>query len=484
MPLEIPITPRIDDEPDPEFTRQVAQLDRRLDNPFGEPVPIAQTGVLEQIGAALWELAGLQVSELLDAIETARDEQTPVRLMVTGEAHQHLPWELLYHQHPELGFVARHPWCLVARRQRGDGRRTPQATARPLRLLLCIASPEDLDPERSRLDFEREEELLFTALDEPWSQGDLDIDMAEDGRFSTLYERLQRHRYHAVILSMHGAPARNRHHTEEWGLLFEDERTGRGACMAGSDLAAQFERLPRGHRPGLLVLSACRSARAEESAASLSSVAMKLHERGFERVLGMRLAILDGAAATFSAEIFRHLALGEAVGRAVTLARDSVATGAWVSAGEQKRQDAAAGDPFAQWSLPVLFDRTAGGPLLDLDRPGEVIERPPPPSVLIGDGTVYLPSRAAFIGRRTEIRQHLRAFVAGDRRGLLFTGPGGVGKTALAGLFARVLVERQPATRLLGFRAPFDLEVLEEPLRQEAFDGTEEALVRGLQSRR
>ena len=46
-----------------------------------------------------------------------------------------------------------------------------------------------------------------------------------------------------------------------------------------------------------------------------------LHTVGIERVLGMRLSVLDGAASAFNAELFRRLALGEDVGRAVTLAR-------------------------------------------------------------------------------------------------------------------------------------------------------------------
>jgi hypothetical protein len=166
----------------------------------------------------------------------------------------------------------------------------------PLRLLLFIASPEDLDPERSRLDFEREEELLYTAMNRPLARGEVEIDVAEDGVLATLLAHLEEQRYHAAILSMHGTPARDSQGTEVWGVLFEDVRTGRSAPVAGSDLAAQLDRLPRCHRPGLVVLAACRSARAVESAKSLSSVATMLHTVGVERVLGMRLSVLDGAA--------------------------------------------------------------------------------------------------------------------------------------------------------------------------------------------
>ncbi|KAF5417184.1 MAG: Photosystem I assembly protein Ycf3 [Candidatus Methanogaster sp.] len=120
------------------------------------------------------------------------------------------------------------------------------------------------------------------------------------------------------------------------------------------------------------------------------------------------------------------------------------------------------------------MDRTVDGPIVDREMPGEVIKRHPLSSVLIGDGTIQVPQRSSFIGRRTEARRYLRPFLEGRTRCLMLTGPGGVGKTTLAGLFARQLIERQPETRLLGFRAPFDLGTIYEALRREAFDGTEE----------
>jgi tetratricopeptide (TPR) repeat protein len=344
----------------------------------------------------------------------------------------------------------------------------------PFRILLFISSPEDLDPEKSRLDFEEEEALLFTALDDPWTKGEIDIDVAEDGYFKTLLDRLEKNRYNAVIMSMHGVLARNSRGEDEWGLLFEDEGTERRIPLAGSDIVAGLDRLPRGHRPGLVVLSACRSASAKETAKAIPSVTRRLHESGFERVLGMRLSIIDQAASAFSAELFRRLAQGEVLGRAVNLARGRVAEGEWIGAGKNPDRAGAIGDPYGQWSLPVLMDRTVDGPIADREMPGEVIKRLPLPSVLIGDGTIQVPSRSSFIGRRTETRLYLRPFLEGRTRCLMLIGPGGVGKTTLAGLFARNLMGRQPETRLLGFRAPFDLGTIYEALRREAFDGTEE----------
>lgn len=177
--MEISLTPQVTPEQAALLNRQVAELDRLLDNPYGRPQPIGQSGALEDVGRMLWDASGLEPEHLLDATRTARDTETPLRLVITDKAYYPWPWELLYHDHPQLGFVGRHPWCVVARRIRGDGRRTPRILPRPFRLLLFIASPEDLEAERSRLDFEREEELLYTALDGPWSRGEMDI--VDDG---------------------------------------------------------------------------------------------------------------------------------------------------------------------------------------------------------------------------------------------------------------------------------------------------------------
>ncbi|MCP4347809.1 MAG: tetratricopeptide repeat protein, partial [Desulfobacterales bacterium] len=463
MPQNIIISPDIESDCAALLIGHADQLNKILDNPDPSPKPIAQ-GILENIGTLLWEASGLDEKNLLKAIDKARDDEEPVRLIITGEEFYHLPWELLWHGNPELGFLARHSWCVVTRRTRGDGDKKPTAAASPLRILLFISSPENLDPERFRLDFEKEEELLFTAIDAPMSRGDIDVDVAEDGCFSTLVSRLESNRYHAVILSMHGTP---KNKTEnEWALLFEDEKTGKGVRVAGDVLADMFDQLPKGRRPGFVVLAACRSAKPEETADSITDISKKLHEKGVERVLGMRLSVMDRAASAFNAELFRRVALGQYVSRAVNLARDSVAKGRWRESGDD------AGDLYGQWSLPVLLDRTADGPLIDTELEGTPIERPPIPTII--GGSIPIPSREMFIGRRAETRAYLRSFLDAKTRCLMFTGIGGVGKTTLAGRFVLYLMERQPGIRVMGFTAPFDFDRIYEPIRQAAFDGEEE----------
>jgi hypothetical protein len=197
MAHDLILTPHLDDQRAAQLTPLVEYLDWQLDHPTGTPQPVAHLGLLAQLGTFLWEATRLEFDAVRTALDVARESERPLRFVVQGEHWQHLPWELLYHVHPDLGFVARHPWCVVSRRLRGTGERQPRLMPRPLRLLLFIASPEDLDPERSRLDFEREEELLFTAMDRPLARGEVDPETRLLGFrapfvLDTLYEPLRR----------------------------------------------------------------------------------------------------------------------------------------------------------------------------------------------------------------------------------------------------------------------------------------------------
>lgn len=110
---------------------------------------------------------------------------------------------------------------------------------------------------------------------------------------------------------MHGTEAKAADGSDEWGLLFEHPDTARGHSVAGSVLAERLRALPAGHRPGLMVLAACRSARAGEATrAAIPSVAEALHVNGVERVLGMRASVSDRAASVFDAALFRRLVQG------------------------------------------------------------------------------------------------------------------------------------------------------------------------------
>jgi hypothetical protein len=98
------------------LARDARQLDRLLDSIQGQPTPLAPTGILQQIGGALWALSGLDAAEVAAALKRAKRTGSTLRVVLTGPRHQMLPWELLYHGSAEIGFLGRHPRCALVRR--------------------------------------------------------------------------------------------------------------------------------------------------------------------------------------------------------------------------------------------------------------------------------------------------------------------------------------------------------------------------------
>jgi len=241
MSSTIRIAPQVAEDQLLLLSKLSSQLDKVLEVRSEGPASVAERGALEQVGGLLWQASGLDADTLADALDEARGQEQPLRLEVCGGDYQHLPWEMLFHGDERLGFLSRHPWCVLSRRPQGHKPRVAKVRARPLRVLLFVASPEDLDPAKGRLDYEREEELLFGALDGSLRCGEVALDVAEDGLLSTLVTRLSQAKYHAVLLSLHGCEARNQKDETEWGLLFEDEQSGRSRPVAGSALSSELD---------------------------------------------------------------------------------------------------------------------------------------------------------------------------------------------------------------------------------------------------
>ena len=102
MPHDLVLTPHLDGQRAAQLTRLAKDLDRQLDHPTGMPQPVTQSGLLEGLGSLLWEAIRLEADAVRMALETAGEDERPLRLVVQGEQGQHLPWELPYHAHPAL----------------------------------------------------------------------------------------------------------------------------------------------------------------------------------------------------------------------------------------------------------------------------------------------------------------------------------------------------------------------------------------------
>ena len=86
---------------------------------------------------------------------------------------------------------------------------------------------------------------------------------------------------------------------------------------------------------------------------------------------------------------------------------------------------------LGQWCLPMLLSASPQAPLIDWDFAPQAVQ-----ARLFNQrlDTVSLPAR--FVGRRVELRRYKSDLLEGKLQKLLITGPGGQGKTALAGKLA------------------------------------------------
>ena len=305
-------------------------------------------------------------------------------------------------------------------------------------MLLFTSLPDDLDAERARLDVEEEQAQVLEALT-PWlAQGLVTLTMPDDGRFATLQRLLREVQPHLLFLSGHGKFVQPPVREEEAcaTFLFEDAH-GHGDLVPAAEIARAFV----GSQVGCVVLSACESGMTSSHELS-SGLSWQLNHAGIPYVIGMRESVLDVAGIQFAHHFCDAVARQEPVAVALQTARQAINT---PLAGALKRfydTAALAELSLGQWSLPMLIAPEIHRPLINWDF------TPQPPTQQLRyqmlnqtlNTTVSLPPR--FLGRRSELRT-LNSRLHGDRghtqRGhqLLITGPGGQGKTALAGKLAQ-----------------------------------------------
>jgi len=420
---------------------------------------------LQQIGQALWHTLSCD-SALAKAKQQAGLQILPVIVEISTPEVFVLPWECLYH--PEDGFLGKHPHYTLSRRWLGHdavprvqqaevgsvtekvsvfrqlwslwfGRshaerqpaagETEQGTTAgdsrlpkgPLRVLLFTSLPDDLEPEMRRLDIETEQAHVLEALDPFIHQGLVQIETPDDGRFSGLQQLLREQPFHLVFLSGHG-----QFQPDQASFLFEGE-DGRGHSVAAPEIADAFVGTP----VQCVVLSACQSGKtsSEDLTAGLTT---RLVAAGVPHVVGMRESVLDTAATVFTRAFGKTLAQPQCLEVATQRGRDAI----WQSLSSQ--------DQFAelsagQWSLPMLVSHQPLQALIDWNFTPEPKTSP---LLLVDSLAAHITVPAQFIGRRNELRSLWQKLCNGQVRQLLITGPGGQGKTALAGRLARKLEQQ------------------------------------------
>ncbi|MFY1587848.1 CHAT domain-containing protein [Micromonospora sp. WMMD734] len=333
---------------------------------------------------------------------------------------RHLPWELLAREGGFLTVAGRAP-LLPVRTVGTHAALTGQVAPgnRPLRVLFMAASPEGVEPV---LNFEGEEAAILAAT----RRTGTDLVVEESGTLEGL--RFLSRDYgpgHFDVLHLSG------HATTAGGqpvFLLEDEY---GAPTRAT--ADQLAEAMQGHWPRLVFVSGCLTADAPEGGV-FPSMSESLVQAGAPVVLGWALPVGDVSATDFAAALYRALADGGSLDRAVVEARRHLF---------HDRKS-------SYWHLlRVYADRSPLAPLVTpLHTKGRKRLQVRAADQQFLDPQTQLSrvaSRAEFVGRRRVIQRCLRvlrqpADTPGAAQGLLLAGMGGLGKSSLASR----LLERMP----------------------------------------
>ncbi|MDT5122877.1 MAG: hypothetical protein QOC96_2359 [Acidobacteriota bacterium] len=285
----------------------------------------------------------------------------------------------------------------------------------PLKMLALVSSPLDL-PDHSRLQMEREQEILLEAINDPAGQGRLRADFEDEAKLEILEGSLETP-YQIFHFTGHGIAPEN-----GGGLLLEDAQ-GKSRPTSVAEVLQSLQRGENSLR--LVVLSGCQTARTI-NVAGFRDMARGLLRRKIPAVIAMQFSISDAGGLKFAESFYKSIASGTSLELAVRAARRAL----WLDDNSVLKADALA---------PVLL--TTNGDCLQTTQatPAPAVEAPKI------DFSFYLPLPQlshGFYGRRREYRQVRDGILQRNQRAVIVHGIGGIGKTALVSHVATRLKRR------------------------------------------
>ena len=338
-----------------------------------------------------------------------------LRIHADAKGLEAVPWETLY---DGTEFIAAGAKTTITRLPLGIVPTTDlPAIPLPLRMLAFVSSPPDL-PDGSRLNIEREQELLLEAVNAPAGQGKLHVDFEDEAKLEILESSLEAG-YHILHFTGHGIAPEN-----GGGLLLEDhdgKRLPVGVHEFSSSLAKGFSTLR------LAVISGCNTAQTLHTG-GFRDLARELVEKKIPAVLAMQFSISDTGGLKLAEVLYPKLIAGQSLEAAVHAARRAL----WLT-----------DDPYLQADALAMVLLTGNGNCLQT-KAAEAPVNHFNPIIDTGFQLGTLPQLGfKFYGRRKEYRQLRDALLVNNHRAVIIHGIGGIGKTSLIAHAADRLYHRR-----------------------------------------
>lgn len=216
--------------------------------------------------------------------------------------------------------------------------------AAPLKLLFVTALPENLSERGKMLEIEDEQRKLIEAIGEfeatGTKQSKIVIEFIDTASLGEIDEAIKRRQHDIVHISGHGAF----HKEVNKGILYLEDDDGDEKQVSG---AALGEMLRTHNYIKFLMLSACETAIAGEN-----DVTEQVSNSGIPIIIGMRFAVTDKGAKTFTNTFYGGLAKGQTITQALAAGREAL----WKST-EQQRKDVPHLAPMypAEWFTSIVY---------------------------------------------------------------------------------------------------------------------------------
>ena len=273
-------------------------------------------------------LAGDVGRAFRDSLATATAQGRDLRLRLRLDAVPDLdpvPWEYLYDKGLER-FVALSQETPVVRLLDALDRPPVVTVEPPLRVLVMVSSPSDLEP----LAVDREKQLLRATTGDLVAAGLLEVVVVEDATLISL-QRALLDGYHVFHFIGHGGFDDQ----AQEGVLALEHPDGTAHLVSGARLGTL---LHDARSLQLAVLNACEGARTSGRDA-FSGVGQALVRQGLPAVVAMQTEISDRAALVFSHEFYWFLTRGLGIDAAMCEVRKAMAVS----------------DEAAEWGTAVLL---------------------------------------------------------------------------------------------------------------------------------
>ena len=320
--------------------------------------------------------------------------------------------------------IALHPNAVILRRVAGLTAPTTPLLAGPIKILIAIGAPDEAQsPGTAVLDLERELQNILDAIQPAQLLENIEVRILEVGHPKVIADAIARDAYHILHLSCHGQPG---------GIILEDEEGG----AVPTNVKLLLDPIRQTGRPlPMVLLSSCHGG---VHVAAAASFAQQLLQSGVPAVLAMQTSVSDFYATRLSRVFYENFANRELLlpSRALAAARKTLEAERRAAV----QQNAPLHETQPEYATAGLFVAGAERALANFGLDKQPLQRRPVYEVA---GPVPQLRIDDLIGRRRELRTALRTLRDPKRQyaGVVLTGLGGVGKSALAGRIMTRLAE-------------------------------------------